>query len=380
MKKNGLCLRLQILFAATIFSSLLFGTDQAAAQKTEQNPRAKWEETVRKADKEGKLSIYMSRGGEFHKIIRVFHKEYPKIRVNLVTGGGHYASRILSERRANKYLADLVVTGPGSPYYVLYRGKFLDPIKPTLILPEVADTSKWWRGKHHYIDPEDKYVFVFMGPVSAGVVYYNTNRVNPSEFKTYQDLLNPKWKGKLLMEDPRAPGAARLGLRVIYYLPELGPKFLRRLFGEMDVTLTRDRRQSVDWLAVGKYPLCMFCSDGRYAKAQGLPVDDFRTVDWLKKPAVAPGGTSTMALLNRAPHPNAATVFINWLLSRKGQTTLQDVLNPTGRVYESMREDIPKDIIPTERRRQKGVDYIMMATPTRSDNVPPAKLLKQIIR
>ena len=87
-----------------------------------------------------------------------------------------------------------------------------------------------------------------------------------------------------------------------------------------------------------------------------------------------------MALLNRAPHPNAATVFINWMLSRKGQTTLQDVLNPTGRVYESMREDIPKDIIPTERRRQKGVDYIMMATPVRSDNVPPAKLLKQIIR
>ncbi len=87
-----------------------------------------------------------------------------------------------------------------------------------------------------------------------------------------------------------------------------------------------------------------------------------------------------MALLNRAPHPNAATVFINWMLSRKGQTTLQDVLNSTGRVFESMREDIPKDIIPAERRRQKGVDYIMMATPVRSDNVAPAKLLKQIIR
>ena len=89
MKKNGLCIRLQILFAATIFSFLLLGSDQEAAQKTEQNPRAKWEETVRKAEKEGKLSIYMSRGGDFHKIIRVFHKEYPKIRVNLVTGGGH---------------------------------------------------------------------------------------------------------------------------------------------------------------------------------------------------------------------------------------------------------------------------------------------------
>jgi len=380
MKKNGSCFNLQTMLAAAIISLPLLGVDQVGAQGAKQSPQAKWEETVRKAEKEGKLSIYMSRGSEFHKIIRAFHKEYPKIRVGLVLGGSHYSARILSERRAKKYLADLVVTGPGTPYYVLYRGKILDPIKPILILPEVTDTSKWWRGKHHYIDPEDKYVFVFMGPVSAGYVYYNTNQVKPSEFKSYYDLLKPKWRGKLLMQDPRAPGAARLGLRVIYYLPELGPKFLTRLFGEMDITLSRDRRQAVDWLAVGKYPVCMFCSDGRYAKAQGLPVDDFRTVEWLKKPAVAPAGSSTIALLNRAPHPNATTVFINWLLSRKGQSTFQDVLNPTGRVYESMREDIPKDIIPTERRRQKGVDYIMMATPTRSDNVPPAKLLKQIIR
>lgn len=182
------------------------------------------------------------------------------------------------------------------------------------------------------------------------------------------------------MEDPRAPGAARLGIRILYNLPEVGPSYLKRLFGEMDVTLTRDRRQSVDWLAVGKYPLCMFCSDTRYAQAQGLPVAEFRTVDWLKRPAVAPGGTSTVAMLNRAPHPNATTVFINWLLSRKGQIALQEALNITSRVYESMREDIPKDLIPPEERRKQGVDYVMMATPTRSDNGPPAKLLKQIFK
>ncbi len=219
-----------------------------------------------------------------------------------------------------------------------------------------------------------------MGPVSTGYVYYNTNQVKPSEVKSYYDLLKPKWKGKIIMRDPRTPGSGRSALRAIYHHPELGPEYLRKLFGEMDLTLVRDYRQLVDWLAVGKYPICMFCSDARYAKAQGLPVDEFRAVDWLKRPAVVPSGTSTLALLNQAPHPNAATVFINWLLSRQGQTTLQDVLNPTGRVYESMREDIPKDIIPADLRRQKGVDYIMMATPTRGDNVPVAKLLKQIIK
>jgi len=137
MKKIGLCFRLKILFAATFFSFPLLGSDQVAAQETKQNSRTKWEETVRKAEKEGKLSIYMSRGSEFHKIIRAFHKEFPKIRVSLVLGGSHYAARILSERRAKKYLADLVVTGPGTPYYVLYRGKSLTPSNPLSSCPKL---------------------------------------------------------------------------------------------------------------------------------------------------------------------------------------------------------------------------------------------------
>ncbi len=83
------------------------------------------------------------------KVIRAFHKDYPKIRVDLVLGGFYYAARIMSERRANRYLADLVITGPGTPYYVLYKGNLTAPIKPRLILPEVTDKSKWWDGKHH---------------------------------------------------------------------------------------------------------------------------------------------------------------------------------------------------------------------------------------
>ncbi len=143
MKKKNLCLRFKILFIATLVSFPLLGLDQVVAQEAKQISPPDWEKIVSNAEKEGKLSIYMSREGEFHKIISVFNKKIPKIRVNLVTGGGHYAARILSERRAKKYLADLVVTGPGTPYYVLYRRHMLDPIKPTLILPEVTEPSNW---------------------------------------------------------------------------------------------------------------------------------------------------------------------------------------------------------------------------------------------
>lgn len=114
--------RLTTLIVASLLPLMLLAIGPADAQ-TNKNSWAKWEETVRKAEKEGKVTIYMSRGGKFQNIVRAFHKEYPKIRVGVVLGGSNYTTRILSERRAQKYLADLVVTGPGTSYYVLYRRK-----------------------------------------------------------------------------------------------------------------------------------------------------------------------------------------------------------------------------------------------------------------
>ena len=61
----------------------------------------------------------------------------------------------MAERRAEKYLADLYVNGMTTGYNVFYKAKALDPIPPQLVLPEVTDASKWWRGKLHYVDPEN---------------------------------------------------------------------------------------------------------------------------------------------------------------------------------------------------------------------------------
>lgn len=364
-----------------IASALVFSLEAAPTVAADRDPwEVEWPQTLRAAEKEGSVSIYLSSSGDFEKVLQVFQKRYSRIRVSAVVGGLHVATRILAERRAEKYLADVVITGPGTPYYVLYHGKVLDPIRPLLVLSEVADESKWWQGKHHYVDPERHYVLVFIGPVARGRIYYNTNLVKPAEFKSYGDLLQPKWKGRLLMMDPRAPGSARLGLREIYHMPELGSKFIRRLLTEMDLVLTRDSRQAADWLAVGRFPLCLYCSDARYAKAQGLPVDELDTTRWVEIPTVSPGGTSTIVYVNRAPHPNAAKVFANWLLSREGQITFHRIMNTPDTLFESMREDIPKDSIPPEHRRKKEIPYTMMATPERADHAPIEKLLKELLK
>ena len=374
------CLRsgLFLVGVLLISSSLL-----PALSGAEQKPswQEEWEKTVSAAKREGKLGIFLYQRDNIEAAVKAFEKRYPEIQVNTVaTPAADTGPRLMAERRAEKYLWDICICGPTTPYSVLYAAKALDPIEPAFILPEVLDESKWWGGKHHYMDPEGKYIFVFLGTVEMPNVYYNTSLVRANELKSFADLLHPKWKGKIVVMDPRQPGRQRVSARVLYYIPELGAKFLQRFFTEMDVTLSREDRQALDWLAVGKFSLCVFCGRVFYAKAQGLPVDEFSTSTWVKTPAIYSGSNGTLTLLNKAPHPNAAKVFINWLLSREGQIAFQKIMNSPDITMESMRTDIPKEPVAPEDRRVEGVNYIIMDTPERSDQAPVGKLLKEVIQ
>jgi ABC-type Fe3+ transport system substrate-binding protein len=338
---------------------------QISSLAAAESAQTEWERTVAAAKKEGKLSLYLYQGdGELESVAQAFQKKYPEVAVTTVTGRGNLLGpRILTERRAGKYHVDVYIGGPTTPYTVFYPAKIIEPIRNALILPEVVDESKWWEGRHHYIDPENKYIFVFVGSTATGYVSYNSKLVNPREFNSYWDLIQPKWKGKVLSKDPKVSGSQRIAVRMLYYTPGLGPEYLRRLYSEMDVVLSQDIRQSTDWLANGKFAICFFCSDIRKARQQGLPVDEFVTARWKEAPAISAGSAGTLVLLNQAPDPNAAKLFINWLLSREGQTVYQKVSNTPINTEESMRVDIPKDIIPAEDRRVDGVKYLLFDRP-----------------
>src|SRR4029434_8265094 len=99
------------------------------------------------------------------------------------------------------------------------------------------------------------------------------------------------------------------------------------LFTEMDVALSRDDRQALDWLAVGKYCLCFMCGNIEAAPAQGLPVGEFDVYRWKETPAIYSGSNGTVALMNQAPHPAAAKVFINLVLSRGGTLSFHKIIN-----------------------------------------------------
>src|SRR5258706_13496344 len=362
--------------------AFVFAVSVIASHAAESKPawQSEWERTVQAAKKEGGLSLYVYQGeGELGAVAQLFQKKYPEINVVTTTGRGNtLAPRIMAERRAGKYLVDAYIVGATTAYEVLYRAKILDSVRAALILPEVLDDSKWYLGQHHYVDPENRYIFIYLGNVGE-YVSYHTKLVEAGEIRSYWDFLQPKWKGKILSRDPKISGSQRIGLRMYYYTPELGGEFIRRLYGEMDVTLTQEIRQATDWLASGKFAICFFCSEILKARGQGLPIDLFRAAQLKENRAISAGNVGSLAMLSQPPHPNAARLFANWLLSREGQTMLQRAANTPTNSEESLRTDIPKDMVRSEVRRVDGVKYLMAEKPEFMDMAPIQEIVEKAL-
>jgi len=361
--------RQKALFSV-VFLLLCFAAITSAAD-SKPNWQTEWDRLVSAAKKEGSLSLYLFQGeGELGAAAQLFQKKYPEINIVTTTGRGNtLGPRVMAERRAGKYLVDAYISGATTAYEVFYRAKILDSVRAALILPEVIDESKWWSGQHQYIDPENRYIFAYLGNVDQ-YLSYHTKSVEPGEIRSYGDFLHPKWKGRILSRDPKISGSQRIGLRMIYHTPELGGEFIRRLYGEMDVTITQEIRQATDWLAHGKFAICFFCSEILRAKNQGLPVDEFRTAQWKESRAISAGNKGSVVMPSQAPHPNAARLFVNWLLSREGQTALQRAGNTADNSEESLRIDIPKDMVRSEVRRADGVKYLLAEKPEFMDMAP----------
>jgi ABC-type Fe3+ transport system substrate-binding protein len=369
------------MFRNTLFALLLSFSSSEIAFAADPRPawRVDWDKTVAAAEKEGVVSIYIFEAGPLtEEAVQGFERAYPKIKVNQLRGRGNdLGPRLVAERRAGKYLADLFAGGKGTAYTTLYVGKMLDAIKPLLVLPEVVDESKWWRGELKYVDPENKHIFVYIGNAGGVEINHNTNLVNPREFGSYWDLIQPKWKGKIVAVDPRMRGMDNPVL-FFYYHSKLGPDFIKKLYGDMEVSIARDYRQPTDWLASGKFAICIPCVSDEMDKAmeQGLPVGQvFR----LKEGGTLSSSGGTLSLLQNAPHPNAAKVFVNWLLSREGQMHVQKGRKGRPRTgSNSLRIDIPKNEIPEEIQRREGVDYFDADDERHADRRPADKLFNEI--
>lgn len=296
-----------------------------------------WEATVAAAEKEGEVSLAGPPGDSFREaLVAGFSKLYPKIKVELLGGsGGDKVARILRERQAGVYGWDLYISGPTSGLSAFKPVGALDPLKPGLILPEVKNDNEWIGGfDSGWADNEKKFFYVFGGTLAGDNIYLNRDLVAVNDIRSAPDLLNPKWTGKIVIQDPRVEGKGLTDMLVISLA--YGEDIARKLLRDQKPVITHDRRQLVEWLVRGRYPIAMGLNEYVLVNFQKKGVGkNISAVEDAKTGIYWASGSSGIALFNRAPHPNAAKVYMNWLLSRSGQ------LDWVKTVTNSRRVDVP---------------------------------------
>jgi len=360
-----------LLFLISFFA---FSPDSFAVESTVS--LREWEKVVDAAKKEGQLTIYHW-GTPLILDAGIFQRAYPEIKLTIVTGiGTQLMQRMMAERRGEKFIPDIYIAGIAT-MTLLNQAKTFDAIKPALMLPEITDESKWWKGKHLYGDLERSNIFTFAKNPDYGSIAVNPKLVDPKQFHSYWDFLQPKWKSKIAVQDLRGGGPGTTPLRFMYYNPDLGPKFVKQLYSGMDATLYRDNRLALDWIGSGKFAIAFYVQKVEEAEEKGLSVQQFKQS--LKEGVGLSSSVGHMALLNRAPHPNAARVFINWFLSREAQDAHQRISVDHKGPVDSLRIDIPKDYIPLSDRRQDGVKYMDLDDQKVSDPNPPLQLIKDTL-
>jgi iron(III) transport system substrate-binding protein len=298
---------------------------------------ADWESTLAAAKREGKVSVITDVTASLRDALtREFQKKYG-ISVELFgSAGREVPPRVAAERKAGQFLWDIYIHGSTTALQAMIPMGAFDPLEPALILQDVKDPKTWRGGAIEFLDP-GKMVMV-MTPFQRGTIFYNSNLVKGNEFTSHKDLLNPKWQAKLVVDDPRRGGPGVATFTFFYLHPELGPDFIRAL-GKQQMTMLRDYAQEVDAVGQGRYPVLVGGADfvAINRAKQGVPVAIVDPRELREGTDVSPAN-GNLAMFNRAPNPNAAKIYINWLLSKEGQTSFARANG-----YVSTRLDVPTD-------------------------------------
>ena len=316
------------IFVLLLISALLPAA--VALAQTTQGKGSEWERTVEAAKKEGRVVVSIPTSAELRKEFESgFQKIFPSIELELsVARGASNVNKIAEEQNAGVRNVDLHIGGTTSIITGLLANNLLDPVLPMMLLPEVKDPKQWWAG-HLWADNAKKYVYSFTGYMTE-TIWYNTALVKPEDISSWDSLLEPKWKSRIVILDPRSPGSGESNWA--FLLKIKGEPFLAKLAAQ-EMMVGRNLRQLGEAVARGKSALSIGVSYYTYLPfiKAGLPV---KSISTLKEGYYAGTGSGNLSVLKNAPHPNAAKVFVNWLLSKEGQTAVTKALGQPTRRFD----------------------------------------------
>ncbi|MGZ8497811.1 MAG: ABC transporter substrate-binding protein [Candidatus Binatia bacterium] len=301
------------IFAATLFGVLVFAP-AVYSQQSKAASAPEWDRLVDAARKEGKVTVSMPASAELKRQIEEQFKKRFGIEVEVFTARGSAGvRRMADEFKAGVRHFDLHIGGSSSIISGMLDEGILDPIDPWLLLPEVRDAKQWWGG-HLWVDTTKRFIYMFQAYLPESI-WYNSELVKPSELRSFDDFLNPKWKGKIGYLDPRTPGGGDSNWSYMWQVK--GEEYLKNLAAQ-DLFIGRDQRVLSESLAKGRVAIMIgntYYSFMPFVKA-GLPVKPLPT---LKEGTFGTGGSGNLAIIKAPAHPNSTKVFVNWLLSRDGQ-------------------------------------------------------------
>jgi iron(III) transport system substrate-binding protein len=337
-----------VAFAGTF--ALLLGPARAAPpQATPITPQL-----IEAATKEGKVVLYTAMELKTAQALaKNFEKKYPGIAVQVErTGSERIFQRVSQERAANIYSVDVLDSTDQAQFITWKKQGVLEPFVPAEALKFPADQR----------DPDGAYNSVRFTLIP---IAYNTNMVKPEDApKSFADLLDPKWSGKMVKAHPSYSGA--LVTSTFQTEKAIGWGYFEKL-GKQKVLQVQSSTEPPKKLALGERAVA---ADGlEYVHIQlkegGAPIEIVYPTEG------TPFVPSCEAIVKNAPHPNAAKLFISYVVSRETQQYLvdeaglrsfhPDVKDKPGRVPLSKIKLLPSDPIAqeaaTEEIKKKYSEY-----------------------
>lgn len=284
-----------------------------------------WAKVVEAGKKEGKVVIYNSANGAsyFTNVIKSFEAKYGITVDSLDLRASELTERIRAEQVAGRYLGDLELHSTSTIEQQLIDGPFVEKVGR---VPNIANLRPELPASDYMIPAW----------IQAYGVLVNTRMVKPEdEPKSWKDLLDPKWKDKILSDDTRPIG----GGQTMFFVLEktYGTPFHEKL-AQQNLVFSRDLRNDARRVARGEYPLYIPQMFAMASDIKGLPAKALVMSEGV------PYVPINFAQLKNAPHPNAARVFINHFLDQESQLQYANAWMTT--VVKGMKEKANEDARP----------------------------------
>ena len=265
-----------------------------------------------KAKQEGRIVFYTSWGpSDADYVVKAFEKKYAPLKVETVRASSERTlTRLLSEHRANTFLGDVVAVS-GIQSGILKEKGSLDRYQS----PEAANFPADWR------DPDGYGVGLHQ---TIYVIGYNSRLVSADAVpRSYEDLLQPRWKGQLGWDTEEF---YLFGALMKVRGKEKGLEYWRRL-AEQQINFRKGYTLISELVSAGEFPAAVSLYQHRVDEyiEKGAPLQ------WIAPNPLVGGDPNKISLLKNAPRPNAAKLFIDFMLSTEGQKLLQDKGRSPGR-------------------------------------------------